>query len=349
MEEIPGNTGVTSQKSTRRKFLSKSAALAIAAPVVLSTGTVGCVPVPAEGFPVQSSVGSAVDVAALGTHNIVEINGQSAGFLTSASGGSAVATVQFQPQTGKFQTKASISTLKFEPFTLKFGTGMTKPFYDWIEVSLDSTNQLKDGSIIIADQNFKETKRYDFLNGRIIEVEIPALDGASKDAAHFGIKIAPESVNRRKGNNVVKTLQSKSTKRVVASNFRLKIDGLDDATKRTSKIDAIRATHGDEAGTLKDIWKFSFTTSEADADKLFEWHDDFVIKGNNTTNNERNGSIEIFAADLKEVLFTISLFGLGIYRIDPVVPDSPNEAAKVKATMYFNRIQLKTGAGAIAK
>jgi hypothetical protein len=45
-------------------------------------------------------------------------------------------------------------------------------------------------------------------------------------------------------------------------------------------------------------------------------HDDFVIKGDNGSEAEKSGKLELLAQDLKTVLFTLTLGGLGIFKLE---------------------------------
>jgi hypothetical protein len=47
-----------------------------------------------------------------------------------------------------------------------------------------------------------------------------------------------------------------------------------------------------------------------------KWHEDFVIKGNNSIEGEKRGSLSYLTPDLKTELFRIDLFGLGIFALD---------------------------------
>ena len=57
------------------------------------------------------------------------------------------------------------------------------------------------------------------------------------------------------------------------------------------------------------------TLAESHAQTWQDWFDDFVVKGNNGQDNEKNGSLTFLAPDLKTTLATINFFNLGIFRL----------------------------------
>jgi len=72
-----------------------------------------------------------------------------------------------------------------------------------------------------------------------------------------------------------------------------------------------------------------------------------VIKGDNDDSKEKNGSISLLGADLKEELMRIDLFNLGIFRIgqDRIEANS-DRVATVSAHLYCERMELVLGAPA---
>jgi hypothetical protein len=93
------------------------------------------------------------------------------------------------------------------------------------------------------------------------------------------------------------------------------------------------------------------TVSAAHAADFVTWHEDFVIKGNNDQTHEKEGKLEFLSPDLKEVLFTLTMRGLGIFRITAV--KNAQEAAAnagLEAEMYCEEMSFsysKAAAGGV--
>ena len=89
------------------------------------------------------------------------------------------------------------------------------------------------------------------------------------------------------------------------------------------------------------------TLSEAYADQLFQWHENFVIKGNNDQGAEKNGMLQYLSSDLKP-LFTLEFMGLGIFKLTPEKAEAHSENIKrVKAEMYCEQITFKAEGDAV--
>lgn len=91
------------------------------------------------------------------------------------------------------------------------------------------------------------------------------------------------------------------------------------------------------------------TLPEANAEAFYNWHESFVIKGNNGPDEERSGTLEFVTPDLKEVLFTLELKNLGIFRLTPEKVEAGSEnIRRVKAEMYCHEVAFGYGSGVTA-
>src|SRR4051812_3718141 len=122
----------------------------------------------------------------------LDVDGISAGWISSAEGGHATAEVVNEKIGPDLIVHKHIGGVKYEDITVACGTGMSKGFYGWIKDSFDHKHSRKGGAIIACDYDFKERSRLTWQDGLITEVALPALDAASKDAAKMTIKIAPQ-------------------------------------------------------------------------------------------------------------------------------------------------------------
>ena len=147
-------------------------------------------------------------------------------------------------------------------------------------------------------------------------------------------------------------------KAMLASNFKLTLPGLETVTSKVSKIEALAIKQkltvsaiGEkrdvtkEAGTLE-VPNLIFSVAESFAAPLYDWHEDFVIKGNNGDDKEKSGKLE-FLSPTKETLFTLSFSGLGIYKLAPSAQTAGVEAVRrLTASMYCEEMAFAPGAGA---
>ena len=113
------------------------------------------------------------------------------------------------------------------------------------------------------------------------------------------------------------------------SNFRLSIQGCEDACKRVSRIEGFSIKQQIleyPSGSLRDREKESLnletsnlviTLSEAHADPFFKWHESFVVNGKNELDHEKTGRLQYLSPDLKSVLITVDFTGLGIFKLTP--------------------------------
>jgi hypothetical protein len=191
------------------------------------------------------------------------------------------------------------------------------------------------------------------------EITFPTLDAGSKDAGGMIIKISPEYTRRDKGegSSVKSKIRPQSSWGV--RNYRLKIDGLEDACRHVNHIESlsIRSKVVENAvGEMRDYEKFSsniefphlvITFSSQHADLFYKWHEDFVIKGNNTPDREKNGTLDFLAPNLATDLFSLHFSGLGIFKMTGAKGESHSEQiSREKAEMYCQGIRFSTSCGA---
>lgn len=284
----------------------------------------------------------------------LELDGVFVGWVSGVEGGNAVSEVVVeQPGPDHIQRK-HIAAVKYEDITLSFGTGMSKPFYDWIASTLSSQPTRKNGAIIAADYDLREVSRLEFTNALISEIGFPALDAGSKDAAKMTLKFAPEYTRRFKGRgSKLAAPVSGKQKTWLPANFRLRIDGLEGPTSRVNKIEALVVKQKileDSIGDGRDYEKepasleipnLVFTTAEAYADDLYAWHEDFVINGNNGQDKEKSGTLEYLSPDLKQVLFKLEFKNLGIFKLTPEKAEAGSEQIRrVKAELYVEEMKF---------
>jgi phage tail-like protein len=285
----------------------------------------------------------------------LELDGIATSFSSCPEGGDATADVVEEKQGADGLSRKHIAGVKYEDISISCGTGMSKGFYEWVKSSFDRKYARKNGAIIAADFDYKELSRRDFSNALISEIGFPALDASSKDAAKMTIKFSPESTRYKAGSgSQLKFSDPKIQKKWLPANFRLKIDGLD--CTRVNKIEAITVKQKNVENPLGEIRGLEpasiefpnlvITLPDAFAKEFYDWHEDFVIKGNAGQESEKGGSLEYLTPDLKTALFTLTFRNLGIFKLSPEKCEaSSDQVRRVKAEMYCEEMtfQYQTG------
>ena len=70
-----------------------------------------------------------------------------------------------------------------------------------------------------------------------------------------------------------------------------------------------------------------------------------MIKGNNSSEEEKNGKLEYLAPNLSEVLFTLEFHNLGIFKLASETFEAGDQIQRVKAEMYCEQMTFTPGTG----
>jgi T4-like virus tail tube protein gp19 len=219
-----------------------------------------------------------------------------------------------------------ISTLKFEPFRISIGMSMGKPLAEWIKASLDLSYVRKAGHLVSVNLENKAQSYRHFRDALIEEITVPAMDASNKAAAFFTIKFQAEEITYAKGDDaVIQGVVNSKQKTWLCSNFRLRIGDLPCA--RVTKVDSFTITQrimekavgesrvNSRGTTTVEFPNLKVTLSAADAGPWQEWFTEFVIKGNNGQEKERQGSLEFLDPSTRETLGSIDLLQVGIFSL----------------------------------
>ncbi len=271
---------------------------------------------------------------------LLQLEGASCGYVQSVEGGGATAEV-IQEIDSEFFVKKRLGALKYEDITMTIGFSMSSPVYDWIAASLRMEAEPMNGAIILADQNYEAKSEQQFVNALVTEVGFPAPDASSKEAGYLTIKIAPERTRNAKASGNVTDRLDRKQKQWVSSNFRLEIDGLD--CSKVAKIDAFTVKQATAPGKIE-FPNLAITLAEVSSETWREWHEDFVIKGNNGEGQEKQGKLAFLAPTGRETLLTISFHGLGIFKLRRERSEvGADRASQMIAELYCERMELAFG------
>ena len=233
---------------------------------------------------------------------------------------------------------------------------MTEPFYEWLQSSIRYQHERKEGAIVTANYDFKEVARLNFYEALLTEIGLPGVDATSKDACKFTIKMTPEwsEVKYSRGSQSVLPVpkDTEKQKRWQAANFRFVIDGMN--CKQVNKVDAItikqnivensigeRLLYQKEPAQI-DFPNIVFYLPESDAEPWYKWYEEFVVKGNSDPQKEKSGHLEYLGSNVRDVLFTVDFFNLGIIKFTPDKLESSSEKIRnVKIEMYCEKMDFK--------
>lgn len=274
------------------------------------------------------------------------------GWLRSAEGGSATSEVVVEKVGSDHIAAKHIAGVSYEQISVVTDL-QSKALSDWIAGSWKGSAQRKNGSIQGATYDYTVVSEREFTNALIAETTMPGVDAGSKDAAHITVKLAPEYTRLKTGSGAKApaTLGAKAQKNWLSANFRFEMSGLDG--KKVIKIDSftVRQTAVEHpVGEARDYQKepgmivfpnLKITLPAASAQTWVDWHEDFVVKGNNGQGQERSGAIVYLDPTLKSELARVNLSNCGIFKLTPVKVEAGAEnIQRLEAGLYCERMEL---------
>ncbi len=168
---------------------------------------------------------------------------------------------------------------------------------------------------------------HEFYDALIAETTFPALDGSSKESGYIKCKIQPERRDHQEGGgrraDDRPDRPQDRAEDVDNAAFRLNIDTIDDM-RYTNKIESFTIKQGiKKSYTGADRFSavradrvtfpnLTGTISLEYADKLLQWHHDYIVQGKKDRASQKTGSIEFLTPDRKNTIFQINLFEVGL-------------------------------------
>jgi hypothetical protein len=136
------------------------------------------------------------------------------------------------------------SVADVDPFSFEFGMSGANKVLSWIQDSWRKDPKPANGEITHANFNLQSTFSHEFQGAYITETTLPALDGASKEAAYIKVKAQPYATKISPANGErLRANMGQKQKMWLCSGFRLNIDGIDDL-KYTNKIESFTIKQG---------------------------------------------------------------------------------------------------------
>jgi phage tail-like protein len=283
------------------------------------------------------------------------------GFLNSAEGGGLKTDVVDYKQGRLVDVWRQVGRPKFEDISIKVGMGMSSSFYTWIADFFNRKVTRKNGAIVLADFNYKQRARRSFIDALISEVQMPALDGSSKEAAFMTVKLVPEGMTYETVDNGPKIESPENlrqpNKMWHAANFRFSIDGYEDSFRRTTKIDGfaikqqiLEYPSGHRRTPVRLPGRLEYPNlvvyiPAVDADTIIEQANKRLLDYEAPAEGGMTGVIELRGPD-GAVLCTINLAGVDIVSAEPQKSEASAETiAMVKVAVQVESMRFTYGTG----
>jgi hypothetical protein len=282
----------------------------------------------------------------------LELAQRGVGWIISAEGGSASADVVTERLGGVRIQHKHLAGIKYDSIEIKFGAGLEKALYVWMEDTLANRDMRENGKIFLVDWDNNIARTMDFYSGLISEVGFPALDRASKDRVELTVKIDPEHTRVTQAGGRIDPVKFPAAKlpeakRAIASNFRLTIDGLD--CRSVTSIEPLvfkRKVVENPVGEMRyyekdpanlEVPNLVITLPESQAQGFLKWQQQQVAS-NNPSGTEKKGTLEFLAPDLKTVIFQLDFNRLGFFKI---TPKGAGAAREITVSMYMESANFK--------
>ncbi|MDO8357567.1 MAG: phage tail protein [Nitrospirota bacterium] len=288
-----------------------------------------------------------------GVNIALELDGAPAGFIEAVQGGNAFADILVEAVGPDAIQRKRPGPVKFEDLVIEVRLdGDAKALMSWITETLTKGSTPRNGAVVYADINFTEVKRLEFFNAVLTEVALPAADASDgKKLAALTLRITPQTTRLAGSKGKKLSGIAAKSKRLLNSNFRFNVQGLEKACVRIGKVESIvakRPVAGSAVGQdrlkqsapgVLDCSIVRLTLPEADAGPFYTWFDDTVVKGR--PGGELAGLLEWLDPTLKVVLASVQLAGLGIVRYAPEpINVGAERPGQVQVDMYCESFNI---------
>jgi len=322
---------------SRRSIIILVVALAVLGPLVL-----GGIAVLALGGDDSRRVG-AIQKAFVGEKYALQGPSGSPVFLKSYEGCRRKADVSRAPNTAGVVRKQIVGVLE-EPCVVHFG--LEAPgLWQVVDGMLKGTATPQDYILTVVNFNNKVTAGVQLLNAVPTKFVIPQFDQErGKDNVTFELWLQPASLMPLPAGQIgtsIGSAQGKSVKNALVTNFSVELGSL--PTTRVNKIGPIevRWTPGKPPET--NVGDVALSMSTIDSPAVHAWFEDFVVNGNNSPSDEKTATLKLLSQNLKDVLATFTLGGVGIIDVFDVTNSSGNKGNRTIFSVYAEELSLGTG------
>lgn len=286
-------------------------------------------------------------------HFLLELDGRLAGRLFDFKGGGNRANVIRVSHPTPITHKHP-NLVEFQEMVLACGTGMSQSFYDWVGSPFRRQFQRKDGAIITMDRLSKPTTRLNFQQALVSSLGMPALDASSKDPAYMVVTLKPQrtSFSGSTNSQSVGAYSSAIAKAWRTSSFRIKIDGLEAECQHVTKIAALTLRQKNTISTIGDRRDYEIEPTGLEfpdlileiprtfAGKFTQWFKSSVLEGQDSSDKERNGTLDFLAPGATTPYFGLKLNDLSIYKMTL-------SATSVKFMLHCEEMEFSASVAAV--
>lgn len=284
---------------------------------------------------------------------LLDLGGQAAGKLHSFTPGNRVAGLS---QAGN-SPSAPKTQVTIDAMELSCGAGMNSFLQEWIRNALDKSYMRKDGSVTVLDVSQKATLSMDFNNALISEFSTPALDRSAKDEGYFTIFVRSERVSARTGQHSFDPMKlpkyGPPSRPVNTTKYKLVIGGLEKECADVTKIASLSLKLGvasDDNGPDRnanllpsgkvDESDLVLTMPASSVGGFYDWFTSTMTQGTRSQSNNKNGSLEYFAADTDKRELRLEFKELGIKSLSLPRKDDLNSQDPAKISLYYDSVNL---------
>jgi len=284
-------------------------------------------------------------------HAALVLEGKTCGIARRLSGGSVGAHVLEEMHQATGQQRKHIGSPIREDFSLDFGFAMGPPLFEWIAQTWKLQFPRRDGAILALDKDLVPKSQRKFTGALISETTIPALRKGGKEAAWLNLKFAVETIKLESASGGKVSGDPKHPEKLLlAEGFALDIEGLDcKSVKAIGSFTVRQSVHRNDApgdsqleGGAVSFPDLEITFAEVSVESWQKWHEDFVVKGNNSEKEEKSGALTLLSPNGQK-LATIKLLGLGIFNLShaPAGENDEEHHMLASAQLYCQQMDFE--------
>ncbi len=270
--------------------------------------------------------------------------------VSSFSGGGMRATQQVQPVPGSDDVRWSRGPARPAPLLLAFELPLAQAVQSWLKFTGTLLMSRPQGALQQVDTGGKPAFELQFSDAVVTEVRLPRCDVGERIPGRLTVGLQPERV-KWLGPGAAMTAPAA----VVAAparpvwnshQFKLDIKGLD--CSRVRAIEPVVVSQ--DAIATVDQGRFELLPGRCRCGNLvlylpllqakawLEWQAKAMELD---ANEERDGVLTLLASDMKTVLGTLTLYGLGLLSLQPRKDESPAAGTiELVAEMYMQRVRI---------
>ncbi|SDP45639.1 virus tail tube protein gp19 [Pedococcus dokdonensis] len=279
----------------------------------------------------------------------LELEGKLVGFVRSVEGGGVRGDVVHEPPGPDGVVHKHLGGVRYDDIVVTSALP-EGDWAAWLTAFLEGKAPQHDGAVIFLNYSYQPVRRLEFRHATIVSLTFPELDAAGKTAGYLTVTLRPEEVVESPATGSVKATSTKSQP-WATSRFRVEIPGVD--CTRVSSVGALTVSQTvveDAVGTVRtptraagplEVGDLVLTVSQLGAADFTRWADDFIVKGNNSARDEKTATVSLLTQNLKDTVFSFTLKGVGIHRLDPTKKVQDVEAiSRFTAELYCEQIEL---------